>query len=254
MSRLNGKVALITGAASGIGAAIATRFIAEGATVVVADVNEKLGRAVAKNFGDSGAFFPLDVRVDDQWQACFRETLQRFGVPSILVNNAGISSAGSVQTLAPEAWRNVMDVNSTGTFLGCRHGVEAMAEAGGAIINISSARAVRASANQIAYCASKAAVNVMTRSVALHCAENGLPIRCNAIAPGVIDSPILDETRLQLGGGAEADAKLAALQPIGRLGTLDEIASAAVFLASQEASFITGETLIVDGGFSIRDR
>jgi 3alpha(or 20beta)-hydroxysteroid dehydrogenase len=165
-----------------------------------------------------------------------------------------VSTAGSIANTEEAAWRQTLDVNATGTFLGCRHGVEAMHRSGGVILNMSSARGQRTSSGQVAYCASKALILSLTESVALYCGENRIPIRCNAICPGIIDTPILEETRRLLGGGEIAEARLSAMQPLGRLGRSEEVASTAAYLASDDAGFITGATLNVDGGFRIRDR
>jgi 3alpha(or 20beta)-hydroxysteroid dehydrogenase len=254
MPRLAGHVAIVTGAGSGIGRAIAARFVAEGAKLLVADIDRTAGERVAAELGDAALFQHLDVARDEDWTAAVDAAQQRFGWLSIVVNNAGVSTAGSIATTTRDAWQRTLDVNATGSFLGCKHAVAAMGEAGGSIINIASARALRPSSGQVAYSASKALVVALTQSVALHCGETGLPIRCNALCPGVIDTPILEETRQLMGGAAVADARLAALHPLGRLGKADEIAAAALFLASDEAGFVTGATISVDGGFAIRDK
>lgn len=254
MPRLEGHVAIVTGSGSGIGRAIAERFVAEGAKLLIADIDRAAGEGVAAALGAAAHFEHLDVACDADWTAAVDKVQQRFGRLTVLVNNAGVSTAGSIATTTREAWEKTLDVNGTGAFLGCKHAVAAMGEAGGSIINIASARALRPSSGQIAYSASKALVVALTQSVALHCGENGLPIRCNALCPGVVDTPILDETRQLMGGAAVADARLAALHLLGRLGRPEEVAAAALFLASGEAGFVTGATISVDGGFAIRDK
>jgi 3alpha(or 20beta)-hydroxysteroid dehydrogenase len=171
---------------------------------------------------------------------------------SILVNNAGTSIAGSIAEATESQWRTTMDVNPLGTFLGCRHAVRGMAETGGSIINIASARGQRPSSSQIAYCASKAAVLSVTQSVALYCGELCLPIRCNAICPGVIDTPMLRRHIAESGPEDQARARLGAMHLLGRLGRPEEVAAAAVFLGSDRSSFVTGASLSVDGGFALR--
>lgn len=252
MTGRDGTVALVTGGASGIGRAIVERFEADGARVIIADIDERRGEALAGSLGDRVRFLRLDVTCAGDWAAAIMATETQFGKLSCLVNNAGISGAGSIATTAEDDWARTMSVNATGTFLGCRAAVAAMAQTGGVIINIASARGQRASAGQIAYCASKAAILSLTRSVALHCGEAGLAVRCNAVCPGLIDTAILDETKALLGDAAAT--RLAAMQPLGRMGLPAEVASMAAYLASPEAGFITGATINVDGGFAIRDR
>ncbi len=247
MSRLAGKTALVTGGARGIGRGIVDRFLAEGATVIVADLDEE-GPAL----GERAVYQRLDVTQDADWISAFR-TFNRI---DILVNNAGTSRAGSIAEATETDWRFVMDTNALSVFLGCRHAVHTMRESGGVILNISSARGQRTGSAQCAYSASKAAVLSLTESVALHCGEEGLPIRCNAICPGVIDTPLMHH-HAETSSPDNPDAVvagMAAMGIMGRLGTPEEIGDAAVFLASDEARFITGAILNVDGGFRIRDR
>ena len=241
--RLDGKIALVTGGLRGIGRAIAERFSQEGARVCVADLDD-----AAPEAGDRVVYARLDVTSDADWAAVFAE----IGQLDILVNNAGASRTGTIASTSEADWRFVMDTNALSVFLGCRHAVAAMADRGGAIINIASARGLRPGSTQCAYSASKAAVISLTQSVALHCGETGLPIRCNVICPGVIDTPLLRRHAESL-GKPDVLQDLAGRQLVGRLGLPREVADAAVFLASDEASFITGAALSVDGGFTIRD-
>jgi NAD(P)-dependent dehydrogenase (short-subunit alcohol dehydrogenase family) len=252
--RLEGQVALVTGGAGGIGQAIIERLVAEGACVAVADIQCEAGMALAERLGKATRFVQLDVADDGQWTRAVDATIAAFGPLTCVVNNAGISVAGSISDTSDAAWRRTFEVNATGTFLGCRQGVAAMRGGGGTIINIASARGQRASSGQLAYCASKASVLALTESVALYCAEQRLNIRCNAVCPGIIDTHILDEVRARLGGGPDADSRLAGLQPVGRLGLPRDIAAMVAYLVSEEANFITGATFNVDGGFRIRDR
>lgn len=253
MSRLNGRVALVTGGARGIGRGIVERFIEEGASVMIADLDED-GRAIVAELGERACYRRLDVTSSADWDNAFDALEARFGRIDILVNNAGTSRTGSIADASEADWRFVMDTNALSVFLGCQQAVKAMHARGGAIINISSARGQRTGAAQCAYSASKAAVLSLTESIALHCGETGLPIRCNAICPGVIDTPLMRQhaaTQSPDNPGAVV-AQMAAMGIMGRLGTLREIGDAAVFLASDEASFITGTALNVDGGFRIR--
>jgi 3alpha(or 20beta)-hydroxysteroid dehydrogenase len=249
MSRLVGRVALVTGGLRGIGRAIVDRFVEEGAKVLAVDLDGDGGGIEVDRF----LYRRLDVTRDADWIEALDALDRHFGPLDILVNNAGSSRAGTIASTSEADWRFVIDTNALSVFLGCHHGVARMGERGGAIVNISSARGLRAGANQCAYSASKAAVLSLTESVALHCGEAGLPIRCNAICPGVIDTP-LTRRHAESHGGEDAIRAMAALQITGRLGSPRDIADAAVFLACDEAGFVTGTTLRVDGGFVIRDR
>jgi NAD(P)-dependent dehydrogenase (short-subunit alcohol dehydrogenase family) len=252
MTRLSGKVALVTGGARGIGRAIVERFAAEGARVMIADIVEDEGKALADALPDA-MFHALDVSKSADWDAAIAALQARFGPLGVLVNNAGTSMSGSIAD-APEAdWHRIMDINALGTFLGCQRAVRAMGAHGGSIINVASSRGQRPSSGQAIYSASKAAVLSLTRSVALHCGENGLPIRCNALCPGVIETPLLRQHMASLGDEAAARVQLGAMQVMNRIGQPEEIAAAALFLASDEASFVTGAELNADGGFRIRD-
>jgi 3alpha(or 20beta)-hydroxysteroid dehydrogenase len=255
VNRLAGKVALVTGGARGIGRGIVERFLDEGASVMVADLDED-GSGLEAELGERTLYQRLDVTQDAQWAYAFDAMLARFGRVDILVNNAGTSRTGSIAEATEADWRFVMDTNALSVFLGCRHAVRKMRETGGVILNIASARGQRTGAAQCAYSASKAAVLSLTESVALHCGEEGLPIRCNAICPGVIDTPLMRHHAATVSPD-DADAVIArmtAMGIMGRLGEPREIGDAAVFLASDEARFITGTILNVDGGFRIRDR
>jgi NAD(P)-dependent dehydrogenase (short-subunit alcohol dehydrogenase family) len=252
MSRLNDRIALVTGGARGIGRAIVDRFVEEGARVMVADLDED-GGAIEAAYGYRAIYHRLDVTKESDWIAALAILRARLGPVAILVNNAGSSRAGTIANTSDEDWHFVMNTNAFSVFLGCRHAVRLMAEDGGAIINIASARGRRPGSSQCAYSASKAAVLSLTESVALYCGENRLPIRCNAICPGVIETPLMLRYA-ESNGGETALKVMAAMQLIGRVGTPREIADAAVFLASDASRFMTGTALDVDGGFRIRDR
>jgi NAD(P)-dependent dehydrogenase (short-subunit alcohol dehydrogenase family) len=252
MSRLNDRIALVTGGARGIGRALVDRFVEEGARVMVADLDED-GGAIEAAYGYRAIYHRLDVTKESDWIAALAILRARLGPVAILVNNAGSSRAGTIANTSDEDWHFVMNTNAFSVFLGCRHAVRLMAEDGGAIINIASARGRRPGSSQCAYSASKAAVLSLTESVALYCGENRLPIRCNAICPGVIETPLMLRYA-ESNGGETALKVMAAMQLIGRVGTPREIADAAVFLASDASRFMTGTALDVDGGFRIRDR
>jgi len=253
--RLARRVALVTGAARGIGEAVARAFAAQGAFVFVSDIAEDHGRAVAASLAPDAAFLRLDVREEADWEGAMRAVLAR-GPLDVLVNNAGITGLESGDAGDPEhaslaQWRAVHAVNSDGVFLGCRAAIRAMrAQGRGAIINISSRSGLIGVPAAAAYAASKAAVRNHTKSVALYCAEQGLAIRCNAIHPGAILTPIWEP---MLGGGAAREAMLAELVaevPLQRFGTPEEVAALCVLLASDEAAYMTGAELVLDGGLT----
>jgi NAD(P)-dependent dehydrogenase (short-subunit alcohol dehydrogenase family) len=249
--RLDGKVALITGAGNGMGRAASLLFASEGARVVVADAVEAAGAATVDAVtgqGGEATFVPVDVSVATQVEAMVDATVRAYGALHVLYNNAGVfppDDAGTVDT--PEStWDRVMAVNLKGVWLGCRSGVPAMLESGGgSIVNVSSLVALMGSATpQIAYTASKGGVLSLTRELAIEHARRG--IRVNALCPGPIETPLLAEL---LRDPEWARRRLVHI-PMGRPGRADEVAKAALFLASDESSFMTGATLVIDGGIS----
>lgn len=254
--RLAGKVAVITGAAEGLGEAMARAFIAQGAKVLLTDIQTAKGESLAASLGEAAAFAPHDVTDEGQWQAVFAAAIERFGAVHVLVNNAGVSEPGDVESETLEHWRRIHAINLDSVFLGCKHAIAAMRASGaaGSIINLSSMLALRPGALFLAYVSSKAAVMQMSKAVALHCAQGGLPIRCNTIHPGAIETPMLERYLAASGlPHDEAYELFARNHPMGRCGKPEEIAQAAVFLASDESSFTTGCELTVDGGAAIRD-
>jgi NAD(P)-dependent dehydrogenase (short-subunit alcohol dehydrogenase family) len=251
MGRLDGKVALITGAASGMGRIAGSLFAREGARVVLADVADEVGRATADEVTTSGGeavYVHADVSKAEDAQTMVRAAMDRFGSLSILYNNAGIfpPDDGSVTETTEATWDRVMDINLKGVFLGCKYGVPAMLDSGGgSIINVASFVALLgAAAPQIAYTASKGGVLAMTREIAVEFARKG--IRANALCPGPIETPLLAEL---LADPARRERRLVHI-PIGRFGRAEEIVNAALFLASDESSYLTGATFVVDGGIT----
>jgi len=245
--RLAGKTALVTGAASGLGEAIARRFVDEGAAVILTDIDADGGAAVAESLGQAARFVRLDVSLPDDWAAAMAGTDR----VDILVNNAGITTVGSIEDVTLAQFRHEFEVDVVGVFLGCQHGVAKMRGHGGSIINMSSLCGVRAQGDLAAYNAAKAAVTHLTKSVAAHCATSGYGIRCNSIHPGVIRTAILDKVLAQVPNPDEIYAGWVSTHPIGRIGTPAEVAAMAVYLASDEAGFTTGAEFRVDGGASI---
>jgi NAD(P)-dependent dehydrogenase (short-subunit alcohol dehydrogenase family) len=251
VGRLEGKVALITGAASGMGRVASTLFAREGAKVVVADVTDDAGEATADEIRSSGgeaAFVHADVSSPADAEALPRAVVERFGSLDVLYNNAGIfpDDDGSVIDTPEATWDRVMSINLKGVFLGCKYGIPAMLESGGgSIINVASFVAlVGAATPQIAYTASKGGVLAMTREIAVEFARKG--IRANALCPGPIETPLLQEL---LSDPIRRERRLVHI-PIGRFGQAEEIANAALFLASDESSLVTGATFVVDGGIT----
>jgi NAD(P)-dependent dehydrogenase (short-subunit alcohol dehydrogenase family) len=255
MLRLEGKIALVTGGASGIGAGIVRAFAAEGAVVVATDIDDGRGREVADSLGAQGCYLRLDVRLEMDWVAVTGTVLERYGKLDIVVNNAGITGfeAGFAphdpENTSLEDWHAVMATNLDGTFLGCKHAIRAMrAQGAGSIINISSRSGLVGMAGAAAYAASKAAVRNHTKSVALYCAQQGWKIRCNSIHPAAVLTPMWEPL---LGTGEDRERRMQELvadTPLRRFGTVDEVAAVAVLLASDEATYITSAELVVDGG------
>lgn len=254
MTRLSGKTAFITGAASGFGKAMAERFSAEGADVVVADISDEAGHAVADRLnagGGNAAYHHLDVTSEENWIESVKGAVEIFGKIDILVNNAGTGVSHDVETTTLEEYRMVNAVNSEGVFLGCKHGVLAMKETGGgSIINISSIAGIVGAPQLAAYCASKGAARMLTKSVALHCARKGYNIRCNSIHPSYADTPMVDGMIDAHRDPERYRMALEASAPLGRLGKAEDIAGAALYLASDDSLFVTGTELIVDGGMT----
>lgn len=251
MGRLTGKVALITGGASGLGQGIAQRFTQEGATTLVTDQNPQ-GLDTAKALG--AEFFEQDVRSEEGWEQVFAHTLERYGRIDVVVNNAGIFSNNPVDETPLDEWQRTLDVNLTGVFLGCKHAVRAMKRnaggPGGSIINLSSVVGLRGQMGGAAYGASKGGVRLLTKTVALENARAG--IRCNSIHPGIIDTPIMDPLFASSDDPAAMRANIEESLPIGYMGEpARDIGNLALFLASDESVYITGAEMVADGGMTI---
>lgn len=246
--RVAGKVALVTGAASGLGAADARRLAEEGARVVLTDVNATLGREAAAAI-PGAVFLEHDVRDEAQWIAVMDETLARFGGLHVLVNNAGLVRFASVEDCPLDEFRLHQQVMVEGAFLGCKHAIPAIARSGGgSIINVSSVGALKGIGVLVAYAAAKAALIGMTRSIAVHCQEQGHGIRVNAIAPGAHDTPMTRQAMEQL---PPEEAGLAQIQAQGQ-GRPEDVANLVLFLASEESRWITGTTMVIDNGETMK--
>jgi NAD(P)-dependent dehydrogenase (short-subunit alcohol dehydrogenase family) len=256
-ARVRGKTALVTGAAQGIGRAAAVALAREGARVLLTDLNGEgasaAARAIDAELGVGTAFAVRhDVTSEADWKAAIAYAGEALGGLSVLVNNAGMAQLGSVEDLSLEEWRRSMSVNADSVFLGCKYALPLMREnQPGSVINLSSIAGLIASPNFAAYNASKAAVWLLTKSVALHCARNSWDIRCNSVHPTSIRTPILDSL---IGERDEATvlAKLARQVPLGRLGEADDVANGILYLASDESRFMTGAELKLDGGISAK--
>ncbi len=252
MGRLDGKVALITGAASGLGKGIAERYAQEGASLVLTDVNEADLTAVASAL--QAAAKVQDVADEAAWEDVIADVLEEHGRLDILVNNAGIFTSCPVDETPLEDFRRVLDVNLVGVFLGCKHGVRAMKSnpggASGSIINLSSVVGLRGQVGGASYSASKGGVRLLTKTVAVETA--GLGIRCNSIHPGIIDTPIMDPI---FAAAPDPDALRAGIEqtlPIGYMGDpARDIGNMAVYLGADESVYITGAEMVVDGGMTV---
>ena len=246
--RLEGKVALISGAARGQGETEAKLFAQEGASVVLGDILESEGEAAAAAIGESGGdarFISLDVASEDDWISAVRFTVETFGRLDILINNAAIYMRTPIVDTDIDEWRRIIDINMTGVFLGTKHAIPAMRESGGgSIVNISSTAGLVGASRGSAYGASKGGVRLFTKYTAIQHAPDG--IRANSIHPGPVDTEMIADNLSTPEGRADSLSRI----PLGRIGTVMDVAFGALFLASDESSFVTGAELVIDGGMT----
>jgi len=251
------KVVLLTGASSGIGAACARRFHAFGAQVVLSDRNHELGRELARELGERARYVELDVTDEAGWAAVIAELESAFGRLDVLVNSAGIGVMGSIEDTSLEQFRLIHAVNVEGVFLGCRAALPLLRKTGeqsgdAAIVNLSSIAGMRGVAKLAAYCSSKGAVRLLTKSIALHCAEQHDKVRCNSLHPSFIATPMVEQ---MIAGAPDPERMrkiLLRVSPSQRFGRPEEVADVVVFLASPAATYINGAELPIDGGTTAR--
>ena len=248
--RVAGKTALITGGASGLGLSTARLMVREGAKVAITDVQKDKGEAAARELGANAIFLEHDVSDEKRWGEVVDETVRRFGGLNVLVNSAGIGTEGTIENTSLAQFRKMMAINVEGTFLGCQNAVRAMKGGGKpcSIVNISSVAGIVSGYQMAAYSASKGAVRLLTKSVALHCARAGYDIRCNSVHPAFIDTPMVQGGLAQAPDYEKAHARLMRMVPLRKLGEPDDIGYMILYLASDESKFTTGAEMVVDGG------
>lgn len=257
-ARLAGKVALVTGGASGIGRACAQRLAQEGATVVISDIDDTMGKETLEHIQaeqGTASYVNQDVTSETEWQSVIADILGTHNTLDILVNNAGIGIGGSILDMTLEDWRRQQAINLEGVFLGVKHSIPAMRDTGGgSIINMSSVAGLKGEANLAAYNATKGGVRLFTKGVALECAQNRWNIRVNSVHPGIIATPIWSKVGPGMLGEGEnsldIDAMAEVAVPTGQIGMPLDIANGVLFLASDESSYVTGSELVIDGGIS----
>ncbi len=252
--RLKNKIALVTGASQGIGESIAKIFAAEGAFVIIADVKDSKGIKVANDIGQNARYAHLDVSDELKWKKIASEIKKEFGRLDVLVNNAGIIGLGedwspqNPEACSLDDWHRIHAVNLDGVFLGCKYAIPLMKDNGGSIINMSSRSGLVGVPNACGYASTKAAIKNHSKSVALYCCEKGYGIRCNCLCPAAIMTPIWDEMLGTDIGRAEAINAIESTIPMGKMGLPEDVAYAALYLASDESKYLTGSEIDIDGG------
>jgi 3(or 17)beta-hydroxysteroid dehydrogenase len=254
VNQLQGKTAIVTGGAKGLGAAIAALFIAEGARVVLTDIDAESGVETARKLGEHARFERHDVRLESEWERVIGKTVADFGRLDILVNNAGVIEIGNIETQTAESWRLVNSVIADGTFFGCKHAVRTMkTTGGGTIVNVASIASIQGEPYVVAYCAAKGSVESLTRSVAVHCAQMRYNIRCNSIHPAKIETPLTNDIPAKFKAAVKGGMRLP--EQLGSVNSYtaqpEEIAPAVLYLASDSSKYVNGTRLVIDNTMSI---
>lgn len=251
MAQMEDKIVLVTGAARGIGLAVAERMIEAGARGMLSDIDAEAGAAQARRLGERAAFQVHDVTVASQWDTVLEDLEQRWGGLDVTVNNAGIAQMGDIESCTPAQWQKTLEINLTAVMTGTQKSIPKIkARGGGAIVNIASIEGLIGEQMAMAYNAAKGGVRLFSKSAAIHCARSGYNIRINCVCPGFIETAMVTDAVGSLGAemAQQFQQALLARVPMGRLGHPREIANAVLFLASDDASFVTGSDLVVDGG------
>lgn len=251
MGRVQDKVVLLTGGAMGLGKAAAIRLLEEGARIVITDHNVEAGAKTAEELGDNAEFLQQDVTDPDRWTAVIAHMESEYGRLDVLINNAAVTVFGSIADVSYEDFRRCYTVDVDSIFLGCKSAMDLMSKTGGSMINFSSAAAINASADLVAYNSAKAAIPMLTKSIALYCAREKNGVRVNAVLPGTIMTPNVQSVIDGTPDPAATEESFALAQPVGHMGEPDDIAHLLVYLASDESKFATGAAFAVDGGLSI---
>lgn len=251
MGRVQDKVILLTGGAMGLGKAAAKRLVEEGARVIITDHNAEAGEKTARDLGANVSFLEQDVTDPQRWPEVIAQVKKDHGRLDVLINNAAVTVFGSIADVSYEDFRRCYTVDVDSIFLGCKSAMPLMAKTGGSMINLSSAAAINASADLVAYNSAKAAIPMLTKSIALYCAREKNGIRVNAVLPGTIMTPNVRSVIDGTPDPAATEEQFALAQPVGHMGEPDDIAHLIVYLASDESKFATGAAFAVDGGLSI---
>jgi 3(or 17)beta-hydroxysteroid dehydrogenase len=253
MGRLDGKVAIVTGGAKGLGEADCILFAREGARVVITDVDGEGGQRVAAACPPGSArFLRHDVRDEAAWQSVIADVMATEGRLDILVNNAGVVEVGTIETTTSEAWRFNMAVSADGTFFGCKHAIPAMRKSGGgSIVNMASIASIQGEYLVTAYCAAKGAVEALTRAIAVYCARQGLNIRCNSVHPSAMDTPMVRGVPDKLAAANLGSLLTSNASTSSAVGLPNDVAYAVLYLASEESRFVNGTRIVIDNAMSV---